>query len=79
MSLWRLKTLAMAAFCWMAMFTPLFAAESSSKKGGGTWVMSYGLVILCIGLGMMFVCRSARRRDRPKVEGYDDSKTKIQR
>ncbi len=41
--------------------------------------MSYGLVLLGIGLGVMVVCRSARRKDRPKAEGYDESKNKIER
>jgi hypothetical protein len=29
------------------------------------------VVALCIGLGLLFVCRSARRRERPKGEAYE--------
>jgi hypothetical protein len=49
---------------------------SSSGGGGGgggarAYVVPYFAVILCIGLGVLVVCRSARRRERPKGEKYE--------
>jgi hypothetical protein len=38
-------------------------------------VLSYFLLILCIGLGLLFVCRSARRRDKPRGEAYEIAST----
>ena len=47
-------------------------AQEAAESGGGAnarmYIMSYFLVVLCIGLGMLAVCRSSRRRDRPKGE-----------
>jgi len=55
------------------------AAESSGggSAGGGaqSYVLSYFLLALCIGLGLLFVCRSARRRDKPRGEAYEISAT----
>ena len=36
-----------------------------------TYVMAYGLVILGVGLGMLFVCRSSNRRERARPEQYE--------
>ena len=48
------------------------AAESGGKSSGGVaWVLPYAFVILCIGLGVFVVCRSARRKERAKPEQYE--------
>lgn len=76
-SIWRtLKTLALAAVCWMALHgTALAKAAKQEKQGkGASWVASYFLVLLGIGLGMLFVCYSSRRRVRAKPEQYEESK-----
>ena len=54
-------------------------AEVPPKKAeaeGGSYVASYAVVILAIALGMLFVCRTAGRRDRAKSEVYDEIKIK---
>ena len=52
------------------------AAGSTSGGGGGgaqMYLLPYTVVILCIGLAMLFVCRTARRRDKPRGEEYEVS------
>lgn len=78
---WRvLKTLAMAAVWWAAIFGTAWAKKPGLPKedDGGSevtaWTMPYGLVVLGIALGMLFVCRSSRRRDRARPEAYDQKK-----
>ena len=74
--LWRrLNLLALAAVCWTALHTVAWAqaAGGGVKEGGGggpAYLAPYALVVLCIGLGMLFVCRSARRRLRARPEEY---------
>ena len=72
-----LRTLTVAAVCWLAACGPaLAAADTEGKKGGGAtaWTMPYFVVVLGVALGMMLVCRSARRRDRAKPQTYGDAK-----
>ena len=74
--LWRrLNLLALAAVCWTALHTVAWAQAGGGgvKEGGGggpSYLAPYALVVLCIGLGMLFVCRSARRRLRARPEEY---------
>jgi hypothetical protein len=54
-------------------------AQIPPKKAepeGGLYVAAYAIVILAIALGMLFVCRTAARRDRAKPEVYDEIKIK---
>jgi len=47
--------------------------SGGSTSGGGSaqmYLLPYTLLILCIGLGMLLVCRSARRREKPRGEQY---------
>ena len=80
-SIWTaLKTLAAAALCWAALCgTVLAAAKEKEEKGGGptSWIIPYILVLLGVALGMMLVCRSARRRDRARPETYGDAKVAL--
>ena len=72
---WRkLNLLALAAVYWMTVHGAAWAqaAEPADEGGGGagSWLLPYALVVLCVGLGMLFVCRSAKRRARAKPEEY---------
>ena len=68
-----LRTLAAATVCWLAVHGTVLAQAKAKEESGeteGSWVMAYFLVLLFIGLGMLVVCRSSRRRDRAKPESY---------
>ena len=64
---------------WASVATVAWARRGTPevKKEGGSFLMSYALVVLGIGLGMLVVCRSARRRERDKPEQYDERKKLI--
>jgi hypothetical protein len=71
----RLIVLASAVAAWTAVCGVAFAQASESEGGGGgggpgVYAVPYFIVILSIGLALLFVCRSARRRERPKGEEY---------
>jgi len=66
-----------AAVCGVALAQE---AEGGGGEGGGgggggggaqAYVLPYTIVILGVGLGLLFVCRSAHRRERPKGEQYE--------
>jgi len=60
-----------AAVCWLATAGPVWAQQEAGTGGGrgaSPWVMSYALVILGIGLGLLILCKPSRRRERAKVE-----------
>ncbi len=63
----------LAILCWVSFSGIALAAEGESGEsyGSSIWVLPYAYVILCVGLGMFVVCRSARRKDRAKPEPYD--------
>jgi hypothetical protein len=68
---WRLYRVALALLAWIAVDGVAWAGESEGGGGGDTlgaqrYLLSYFVVILSVGLGMLLVCRSARRRDRPR-------------
>ena len=62
----------------MWLTTPGLAWARRAKKPveevatGGSWVMSYALVILVVALSMLTVCNSSRRSDREKPQDYGD-------
>ncbi len=71
-----LKTLALTLLCWAAVYGTALARGQPVKEAptGGTnasWILPYALVVFSIALGMLVVCRSARRRDRAKPEDYE--------
>jgi len=70
-----LRILAVATVCWLAGHGTALAQAAEGKDGKGSWVMSYFLLVLIVGLGMLVVCRSSRRRDRAKPESYSGSKS----
>jgi hypothetical protein len=62
---------------WLAVQAAAWAEQPQPNAAGGdstSYTMYYGLVILVIALGMLFVCRPARRRDRAKPEVYEEAK-----
>jgi len=44
----------------------------ASRAAGddGSYVVPYVIVLVCVGLGVLFACRSSRRRDRARPEDY---------
>ncbi len=73
----KMRLAALTVACWLAIYAPVLARakpkEEEEDEGGGMWVMSYGLVLLGIVLGMLVVCRSSRRRQRAQQEMFSDS------
>ena len=78
--IWRPSKLALFALAgWLAMHGPAVAAavaEEAEKKsdGGGSYLLSYALTGAGIVLGLLFVCRTSRRRDRARPEQYGETK-----
>jgi len=71
---WRkLKLPALSLLAWTVIHLASLAQAADDSKGGGgqPYVFSYALVILCVGLALLVVCRSSRRRDRAKGEQYE--------
>lgn len=72
----RLTWLVPALAVWLASPYLLWAQEesvtaaASKASGGAAYVAPYALVILCVALGIFVVCNPARRRERAKVEDY---------
>lgn len=61
---------------WLAMHGAALAQAANEKKdsGSGSYVASYAIVLLGVGLGLLLVCRATHRRDRARPENYDESK-----
>jgi hypothetical protein len=86
MRLWNtarqgLRFLAIVLGGWLAMATTAWARQSAptttdSSRGPGAWVLPYFIVILCIGLGMLVLCRTSRRSDRARPQKFESLKTK---
>ena len=79
----RWQALKTALFClcgWLSIYGVALAKvakeaeKKSSTTGGGAYVMAYGLVILGLTLGMLFIVRSSNRRDRARPEAYGEAK-----
>ncbi len=71
----RIAALAMVG--WLAVHGTALAQAGIAKKednGGGSYVLPYAIVLLGVGLGMLFVCRSSNRRERAKPEQYEAAK-----
>ncbi|HLA86052.1 MAG TPA: hypothetical protein VJL29_14770 [Thermoguttaceae bacterium] len=75
----RLGTWVMVWACWLAIQGAAWAGPpvttNTEKAGPGSWVLPYVIVILCIALGMLVVCRTARRAERARPEKYEAVKT----
>jgi len=78
---WRKARIAAFALVgWLAVHGAALAAQPAATKednGGGSYVLPYAIVLLGVGLGMLFVCRSSNRRERAKPEQYEESKGTI--
>jgi hypothetical protein len=59
---------------WLAVHGAVLAQgmETKKKESGTSYIVSYTLVIVGIGLGLLLVCRSSRRRDRARPEQYEE-------
>lgn len=64
--------------CWLAVYGAALAQPPEKKvdPNGGSYVVSYSLVLVGVGLGMLVVFRASHRRDRAKPEVYDEQKIK---
>ena len=76
---YKIKLLAVTAGLWLAVDGVALAqravkqaADSGGQASHKTWVLPYALIMLCIGLGMLVVCRSSRRSDRAKPKQYGE-------
>jgi len=70
----RLTILAVAAACWLASHGIALAQPPEQVVDkGASWFLGYALVVLGIGLGMLVVCRSSRRREEAKKEMFAES------
>jgi hypothetical protein len=49
--------------------------QTEEKDKAGDWVFPYFIVLLCIALGMLVVCRTARRSDRARPQQFEQLKT----
>ena len=60
----RVRT-ALPRLAWLPVFlslsTPVWAQQIPQEGVQANWVLSYALVILCLGLGVFVVCRPGRR------------------
>ena len=78
--LWRkIEFAALALAGWLALHGAALAAavaEEAEKKsdGGGSYLLSYALTGAGIVLGLLFVCRTSRRRDRARPEQFGETK-----
>ena len=71
----RATWLVLALTVWLVQSHLLWAQEgqeqaASKASGGAAYVAPYALVILCVALGVFVVCNPTRRRERAKVEDY---------
>ncbi len=69
----NLRIIVLAAVCWLAAYSTAWAQESDRSGGKAGWIFAYALVILGVVLGMLLVCKSSRRRDRPKSVMFADA------
>lgn len=71
-----LRHLTIAAACWAAVAASALAATPKAipaqESGGAGWVVSYFLVILGLALGLIFVLRPSKRRERARPEQFGD-------
>lgn len=74
------STLLTAAVLWLGVYgTALARPAAEEKEGkGASWVPSYLIVVFGVGLGMLLVCRSSRRRERARPETYEEKKRPLQ-
>jgi hypothetical protein len=76
----RLRFSAYAVLCWLAAGTVALAQGGGAAPGqpaaeeAPPFVVSYALVVLCIGLGVAIVVNSSKRRDRAKPEVFGEPK-----
>lgn len=60
MKLRHLRSVFFSVLVTLAVSTPVWA-QDEPEKPQPSWVMSYLLVTLCVGLGLFVVCRGTKR------------------
>jgi len=69
------KTIAFSLACWAGLAATVLARDTGTpEKKEGSFLLSYMLVVMGVTLGMLVVCKSSRRREREKPEGYEERK-----
>ncbi len=64
--------LALSLVFWLGLHGQLLAqAAEKEEEEAKSWVMSYILIVLTVGLGLFVVVRMGRRRN-PKIRRRDD-------
>jgi hypothetical protein len=48
------------------------AGQPKPPEPSGNYVLSYSMVVMCIGLGLLLVTRASHRRDRARPEQYQE-------
>ena len=82
--IWGMARLALlGAVGWLSVQGIALAQQMPPQKpsevnGGGPYAAAYGLLILCIALGLMVVCRPGNRRDRAKIEQFATEVKKVE-
>jgi hypothetical protein len=74
-SAWRVgRAVCCAVAGWLVLCGVALAQGPKKEESAdtGSYVVSYFLVLLAIGLGLLVICRPAGRRDRAKPEQYDE-------
>ena len=67
----QIATLLLASVALLSLATPALAQPQSGAVSEESWVTSYALVILCVGLGLFVICRPSRREKKVKKEKKD--------
>ncbi len=73
----KLRISAYAGVCWLAAGAAALAQGAPGQEPAAEkppYVVSYALVVLCIGLGVTVVLNSSKRRERAKPEVYGEPK-----
>ena len=52
---------------WFSLAVPALAQQTGGTDNS-SWVTSYALVILCVGLGLFVICRPSRREKKVRKD-----------
>ena len=72
----RLSVWVLLALWWAAMHGTAWAAQGKEEEKPAPYVMSYALVILCVGLGLVILLNPSHRRDKARVDPMEERRTK---
>jgi hypothetical protein len=68
--------LILAIVAWTALSSVAFAqaaanSKASSGGGGPAYLLPWALIVMCIGLGLLMVCRTSNRKSRAGPQQYE--------